>query len=98
MSSSVSVENALFGKTKQDLLACTAVSSSKRTQEEVTQQLFYQGASLFGRIVPGIQRQRPPNPSRVSGSCPAERRSPRQCPLPRGSTELCGTRPLRRHL
>jgi len=52
MSPSLSVENALIGKTKQELLACTAVSSSKRAREEVTQQMFYQGASLLEESFP----------------------------------------------
>lgn len=47
-----SVEEALIGKTEQELLVCTAVSPSERTLGDVTQLMFYKEASLLEESFP----------------------------------------------
>ena len=47
-----SVEKALIGKTKQELLACTAVTPDERMLEETTQLMFYKEASLLEESFP----------------------------------------------
>jgi hypothetical protein len=52
MSAPPSVEEALIGKTEQELLACTAVSPSERTLGDVTQLMFYKEATLLEESFP----------------------------------------------
>ena len=42
-----SVEKAVSGKTKQELLTCTAIIPDESTLKDVTQLMFYQEASLL---------------------------------------------------
>jgi hypothetical protein len=47
-----SVEKALFGKTKQDLLACSSVIPNERKVGDVTELMFYKEASLLEESFP----------------------------------------------
>jgi len=47
-----SVEKALIGKTKQELLACSAVTPDERMLQDTTQLMFYKEASLLEESFP----------------------------------------------
>jgi len=46
------VEQAVIGKTKQELLACTAVTPHERTLGDVTELMLYKEASLLEESFP----------------------------------------------
>ena len=47
-----SVETALIGKTKQELVACSAVTPNERIVGDVTELMFYKEASLLEESFP----------------------------------------------
>jgi hypothetical protein len=47
-----SVETALIGKTKQELVACSAVTPNERILGDVTELMFYKEASLLEESFP----------------------------------------------
>ena len=52
VSAPASVETALVGKTKQELVACSAVAPNERILGDVTELMFYKEASLLEESFP----------------------------------------------
>ena len=98
VSAPASVEKALIGKMKQELLACTAVTPDEHMLGDTSQLMFYKEASLLEESFPVSKA----SSARVHHDCLAHIqlivRTPPKYPLPCGAPELRRFRPLQPHL